>query len=336
MIASATPSSICLGGSSQLSANGGTSYTWQPGNLTGSPIVSPTINTIYTVTATNANGCSSSATQIVVVNNPPSVSTSSNPNSICGGGNATLFAFGGVSYTWQPGNLTGTPTVSPTVNTVYTVTATDNNGCTNTSVLQVAVVPNPAVTAQANPSEICSGGGTVLQGGGAVSYFWTPGNIFGSPMLFPTTNTSYTVTGTSANGCTATSVVTVNVVSVPTFIQNPTNQVSFNGGTAQFTVQSSNPNVTYQWQRNYGVGFQNLTNFNQFSGVTTSTLTVSNLTQANNGNQFRCQISLPGCFVTSADASLKVDFAAGVNYNTINNAISIYPNPASTILHIQR
>jgi hypothetical protein len=332
--ATANPSSICLGSSSQLNASGGINYTWQPGNLIGAPVVSPGSTSIYTVTATNANGCSNTTTLSLIVNPLPSITSTPNPATICGGGSSTLNASGAVSYIWQPGNLIGNPSVAPTVNTGYTVTGTDINGCSNTTSLQVAVASNPVVIAQANPSEICVGGGSVLQGIGALSYFWVPGNIFGSPMLFPTTNTTYTVTGTAANGCTATSVVTVNVVPPPTIVQNPSNQVSFNGNTVQFSLQSSYPNVSYQWQRNYGLGFQNLTNFNQFSGVTTATLTVSNLTQANNGNLFRCQVSLPGCLVMSAEASLKVDYALGVNQTNSNTAVSVYPNPANTTLHI--
>ncbi|MBU3675818.1 MAG: T9SS type A sorting domain-containing protein, partial [Chitinophagaceae bacterium] len=191
----------------------------------------------------------------------------------------------------------------------------------------------PNVTAAAVPNEICNGGSSTLQGTGATSYLWMPLNIFGSPMVFPNVTTTYTVTGTAANGCTATVSTTLNVVAPPIITQQPSAQVSVNGSSAQFTVQCNNPNVTYIWQRDYGLGFQNLSNGGQYSGVNTNTLTISNLTQAQNGNFFRCQVGLPGCNVLSDKAILKVDFALGVvDYNSI--PIAIYPNPATSTLHI--
>ena len=100
-------------------------------------------------------------------------------------------------------------------------------------------------------------------------------------------------------------------------------------------VLSSNPAVTYQWQRNTGPGFQNLTNGGQYSGVDNDTLTISALTLANNGHWFRCVISLPGCQAVSGQAILKVDGVTGVYSVEANGVWQIYPNPASDGLHIQ-
>ncbi len=70
---SATSTSICSGGSTTLTATGATSYTWQPGALSGSSItVSPTTTTTYTVTGTNSsNGCTATAIRTITVSACP-------------------------------------------------------------------------------------------------------------------------------------------------------------------------------------------------------------------------------------------------------------------------
>jgi hypothetical protein len=75
---------------------------------------------------------------------------------------------------------------------------------------------------------------------------------------------------------------------------------------AQFVVSSSDPSATYQWQTDLGVGFQNLNNIGQFSGITNDTLTISNATLTNNNQPFRCIVSSGFCRDTSASAVLTV------------------------------
>lgn len=68
MNTTASNSSICNGQSTTLTASGATSYTWQPGNLSGASIVvSPNTTTTYTVTGTVAGGCTNSSTRVITV-----------------------------------------------------------------------------------------------------------------------------------------------------------------------------------------------------------------------------------------------------------------------------
>src|SRR6185503_17801605 len=63
-------SAICSGQSTTLTASGATTYTWNPGNISGNPIVvTPTATTIYTVTGTT--GTNSAMAQITVTVKPP-------------------------------------------------------------------------------------------------------------------------------------------------------------------------------------------------------------------------------------------------------------------------
>jgi len=99
-------------------------------------------------------------------------------------------------------------------------------------------------------------------------------------------------------------------------------------GTANFSVSSSNSNTTYQWQTNLGLGFQNLSNAGQYSGVTSSTLNVSNLNMTNNNQVFRCLINDGGCTDTSTIATLTIIDDASIS-DTGFPLLSISPNPTT-------
>jgi len=105
------------------------------------------------------------------------------------------------------------------------------------------------------------------------------------------------------------------------------------GNDASFTVAGSNANCTFQWQTDLGLGWQNLTNAGQYSGVNTSTLTVSNTSAANNNQNFRCLITLGTCSALSSSAVLTV-LPVSVTENE-NLSFSIFPNPATTNLTLQ-
>jgi len=77
----------------------------------------------------------------------------------------------------------------------------------------VTVNPLPVVNAGADQT-ICIGAPVTLNGSGAVSYTWTNG-VTNGVAFNPTTTTTYTVTGTDANGCQNTDQVTVTVNPLP-------------------------------------------------------------------------------------------------------------------------
>jgi hypothetical protein len=99
-------------------------------------------------------------------------------------------------------------------------------------------------------------------------------------------------------------------------------------GTANFLVSTSSSNASYQWQTNLGLGFQNLSNAGQYSGVTSSTLSVSNLSMTNNNQVFRCLINDAGCTDTTTIATLTIIDDASI-LETDFPLISISPNPTA-------
>jgi hypothetical protein len=134
-----------------------------------------------------------------------------NSGAICTGNTFTINPSGGISY-----SVTGNSfTVNPTVPTSYTVTGADAIGCTNTVVSSVAVNALPTITITGTPT-VCLGYATSLTASGANTYAWSNGPITAINNVTPTTNTTYSVTGTDGNGCSNTaSINTFTFLCVP-------------------------------------------------------------------------------------------------------------------------
>lgn len=244
LVASASSSSICSGNSSTLTATGATSYTWNPGSLTGGTItVSPTTTTSYTVTGLTGS-CSNTAVVTVTVTTTPTITATSSPTAICSGQTATLSSSGATTYTWNPGGLTGsTTTVSPSSTTVYTVTGA-NGSCTNTRTVSLTVNTTPTVLASASSNTICAGQSVSLTATGATTYTWNPGALTGSlTVVSPTLTTTYTVTGTSGS-CSGTNTITITVNPRPTITATASPSGICVGGTTTLTASGA---VSYTW-----------------------------------------------------------------------------------------
>ena len=127
---------ICRGSSTTIYAYGANSYSWNTGATTSSINVSPNINTTYTVTGING-GCSGTQTMEITVRPQPTVTALN--KTICAGDAIKLSATGAVSYSWSNYPNIQSPVVSPSVTSVYTVTGTDINGCSNVATSTVSV-----------------------------------------------------------------------------------------------------------------------------------------------------------------------------------------------------
>jgi hypothetical protein len=245
---SATATSICVGSSTTLTASGASNYTWLPGNFSGPSItVSPTVTTTYTVTSTGANGCTSTATRTITVNPIPTITTSTNNTVVCLGASTTITASGASSYVWNPGNISGSSiTVTPNATTTYTVTGTNAQGCTNTATRTIVVNPVPSVAVSTNSTVVCSGASVSLVASGANTYTWQPGNLTGSTVtVSPASSTTYTVTGASINGCTNTATISITVNPSPVVSLNPSNTSICSG--SNVTINASGA-ISYMWQ----------------------------------------------------------------------------------------
>ena len=113
--------------------------------------------------------------------------------------------------------------VTPLANTTYTVTITDENGCTDTISTEITVVAGPTATivttdnsCALNDAKVLSGDAATLTASGGDTYLWEDASTTAVRVVNPLVSTSYTVTVSDANGCTDTISSTVTVVSPPT------------------------------------------------------------------------------------------------------------------------
>ncbi len=169
--------SICSGNSVTLTGSGAAGYVWSNGIANGIPFV-PASTATYTVTGSDAFGCSNTAQIVVTVNQLPNVIANASSSSVCAGSPVILTGSGAVTYVWNNGVMNGIPFI-PLASQTYTVTGTDENGCSNTAQITVVVVPAVAVglsiNASANP--LCTGSSvtftaTPVNGGTSPAYQW--------------------------------------------------------------------------------------------------------------------------------------------------------------------
>jgi gliding motility-associated-like protein len=227
-------SPICIYKSLQLSATGAVNYTIAGpyGYITNNPNeFLPVANNLsaglYTVTASDVNGCINTSTAIVVINGLPVIAVVG--SSVCLNKTIGLSAAGGTAYSWVgPGFTSETatntiPNADPSMAGQYEVTVTDIHGCISTSVTNVSVYALPSPTAVAN-TPICSGRDIKLTGGDplAVSYLWQGPNGYYSIQKNPIIGQadlnfagSYTFTATDPHGCSGSAITSMVINESP-------------------------------------------------------------------------------------------------------------------------
>ncbi len=185
--------SACAGGTTTITASGGTDYEWSTGDLSNSIDVGPGT---YTVTVSDASGCTGT-TQKVIATSPSLTAVIAGANSACAGGTTTITASGGTDYEWSTGDLSNSIDVGPGT---YTVTVSDASGCTGTT--QKVIATSPSLTAViSGANSACAGGTTTITASGGTDYEWNTGDLSNSIDVGPGT---YTVTVSDASGCTGT------------------------------------------------------------------------------------------------------------------------------------
>jgi hypothetical protein len=235
---------ICLEDTAVLTGTGGVTYLWSTGDTTASVALSPMATSMYTVTATDANGCTGTATATVVVNPLPDAAITG-PSRFCIGDTVQLTASGGVAYLWNTQSTDAGISVSPAVSTSYSVTVTDGFGCS--VVAEKTVMVDTLPVAMINGSlKLCEGSTTVLTASGGVTYLWSSGTTASSDTL--SAPGTYSVTATDGNGCTgsASAVVEEVIITLTTATTDET-CVGDNDGTATLTVSGGDAPFTYSW-----------------------------------------------------------------------------------------
>jgi hypothetical protein len=252
------------------------SYLWSDGQTTALAV--NLYAGVYTVTATDASGCS--AVKSVTVSQKPAINsvqlvTKTSCNGVCDGTDSVAVSGGQAPYqfVWSTGATT--QAVSGLCPGIYTVTITDALGCVKVCVGHNAVTePGPVVVATSdadiNCSGSCSGNASASASGGFIPYAYAWSNGATSSAINALCANTYTVIATDAHGCSGSASVsitqplalnvnvTVNVANAPgALTANPT------GGTLPYTYLWSNGVTT--------AGITNLT-----AGTYTVTVTDAN------------------------------------------------------------
>jgi len=236
----------------------GSSMVWNGGTLVNAsnPATVSAAGT-YTVTATDNNNCSNTATVTVTSNTtPPIVSVISSDSLSCLLATVSITATSiGNSMVWNGGTLVNAsnPATVSTAGT-YTVTATDaSNGCANTAPVNVIYDSTQQLLVNVNSPTICSGATAVLTATGATGYVWSTGETTNSISVAPVSNATYTVTG--SNGICS-DIATSSVVVIPPIGLTVNSPTICNGDSVVLTAGGAN---SYVWS----------------TGATTASITVS-------------------------------------------------------------
>ncbi len=328
--ASALNRSACNGGNgtATVGVSGGTGpfiYSWSPGGGTNATESGLSAGT-YTVTITDNNSCPG-APVTIVIGQPDNISESIASRVIV---RCEEFAYitaqtptGGVppyTYSWAPNGGTNMQTLTTLSAGTYTVTVTDNNGCSATASEIVTYPPMLTVTANLLSGAGCyeakdgSASATPAGGTGAYTYSWFPsgGN---NAMASGLSAGTYTVTLSDSNGCNATAAVTITQSPGMVITTDSVSVSSFGGcnGEAAVTVVSGGvPPYTYLWSP---------------GGETTDTI------KRQCEGDYCCTITgANGC---SENVCVVVTNTSGIdNIESGSGEISIYPNPNNGIFTI--
>ena len=274
---------LCFGnntGSIDLTVTGGTGpYTYAWSNNTTAQDPSNLIAGAYTVTVTDANGCT--ATLSITITQPAtavSISTTVQ-NILClnGTGSINSSPAGGVSpYTYSWSNQAITQNITNLQAGNYTVTVTDANGCTANAVGVVAITLS-TVPVQINNSTgtnvlTCTTPAISLQATGGVTYTWTGGQTPNTANNVITIPGSYTVNMIDPNGCPVSQsiVITQNITPPTSGITNSTGSTIIDCNAPAINLLATGGG-TYQWNNALGTNAaQSISQAGSFTVVVTA------------------------------------------------------------------
>ncbi|MFM1915752.1 MAG: hypothetical protein RLZZ531_1421 [Bacteroidota bacterium] len=259
-ITASGPTTFCSGGSVTLTSSSTTGNTWSTGATSQSIIVSNSGN--YSVSVSNGT-CSSTSSQTIVNNNPPTPSiTASGPTSFCYGGTVTLTSSSAAGNTWSNGATSQSITVSNSGN--YSVSVSNGTCSSSSSTTSVTVNPVPItpIITSSGPTTFCSGGSVILTSSSATGNTWSNGATSQSIIVSNSGNYSVSVSNGTCSSSSSTNAITVNAVpTIPTITSsgpttfcsggsvtltssNATGNTWSNGSTSQFITVSNSGNYT--------------------------------------------------------------------------------------------
>ena len=238
--------SVCKGMNVKLIASGGVAYSWsENATMTQDISVSPSVKTKYTVTVTDGKGCKASDDVFVLIRDSlkPAIT---GKNVFCSGDSTSLIVSNcGTIFKWNTGDtlkVINTHGLSDDKN--YTVTVTDDLGCTGVTGFNITVNQYPEANAGADTA-ICKGSSVNLIVTGNGTYQWNNNKKSKIITENPLITTTYTVT-VSSKGCSTIDSVTVFVNPLP--IADAGKDTAVCKGVSTNLIASGG--IKYQWNIN--------------------------------------------------------------------------------------
>jgi hypothetical protein len=349
--ASATPDLICRGETSLLQAiasggSGNYTYSWSsnPSGFSSdlpNPLVSPDVNTSYSLVVSDGYNVTQSSTGVTVQQLPV---PDAGPDQVITFGTIAVLngsagsGSGNYLYHWEPGYKLNDPDIAQptTVNlyetTLFTLSVTDaETGCVCENTDNVAVIISGSalsVSPLASPDNVCSGGPVELHalaggGTGLYTYSWSsvPAGLTSSepdPVVMPEVNTIYSVQVSDGfNSATGSVSVTVNPNPV-VFLGIDTVVCVFD----TITIDAGNPGASYYW----------------FNGSTERTINIGTTGIGYDSKTVSVTVtSAEGC-ETSAQRVVTFDFVAcsGIGDGMPQPQLQIFPNPGDGLILLSK
>lgn len=314
-IAASGSSTVCAGQVVSISTStlSGANYTWyNNGTLIPAANASTYTTTVagnYSVKLDNV-GCSINSNSLTVsVDALPSLSLTTNSNTICEGQPVTLSIAGAATYTWTDNSTNTTYSATPSSTTDYSVTGTGSNGCTDMATITITVNATPTVSINSNTLTLCAGETLSLTANGADTYTWQDNSSNQTYTATPSADATYSVTGETVNGCSNTAVMSVTVNPLPALSVSTSNTLICVGGNAILTASTTASN--YLWS----------------DGATTMTTSVSPTVTA----VYTVTVN-DGLCSSMASITQSVSLCTGIAGTMSEEVLSLYPNPFSSSL----
>ncbi len=333
-----------------VTANGtNTTYQWRKdgtnltdgGNISGATTATLTISNVsasdvaaYSCYVTSDCGDATSNNANLTLNDATAITSQPSDATACEGDNVTLTVTASgsnLTYQWYKSgvSISGATSASYTMSNVTTADASTyycevSGDCGNvtSNTVTVTVNENTAITTQPQSQDVCEGADvtfSVVATGSNLTYQWQKdgSDISGATSdtysLMSVTNSdagAYTCIVSGDCGNVTSNTATLTVGAGVTITQQPQNQSACTGGDVTFTVTATGNNLTYQWQKDGS----------DISGATATTLTLNNVTSADNGS-YTCVITSDCGNVTSDAATLTVVDATSITTQPQNQDV---------------
>lgn len=329
---------MCIGQEYPLVASGATTYSWSPSTYlnttTGASVLTRPNNSIsYTVTGSNGTCSSTNSIKITTGAGVPNFQVTGK-KIVCSGASTILTASDANSYLWSPANIVSNPyaksvQISPSGPVTLKVIGS-SFGCKDSVIINLSVENNPLVSVStSNPTSICEGEKVTISAAGSKVYSISPTYNYtkidsSTFQVFPASSTTYTILGSSINGCSGKDSLPITVHPKPKLLVTPKITTLYRG--QQVTINATGAD-SFSWTPDKYI----LNNSNTSSSlVSKPDSDIVYYLKAK--SQFGCiSYDLAIVYVLN-DTSTQPTTAI---HNTLLNSVKIYPNPANSYLVIE-